>query len=46
VVEVQYQELAAVIECTDRSFLPEAYRKADRVELLKDFHRLQALMEA
>ena len=45
-VEVQYQELAAVIECTDRSFLPESYQKADRVELLKDFHRLQAMMEA
>ena len=45
-LEVQYQELAAVIECTDRSFLPEAYRKADRVELMKEFHRLQALLEA
>jgi len=45
-LEVQYQELASVIECTDQSFLPDSYRKADRVELLKDFHRLQALLEA
>ena len=43
---MQYQELASVIECTDQSFLPDSYRKADRVELLKDFHRLQALLEA
>ncbi|MEK7743017.1 MAG: AAA family ATPase, partial [Elusimicrobiota bacterium] len=43
-VEVLYQELAAVIECTDRSFLPEEYRKADRADLLKEFRRLQALL--
>jgi len=44
-LEVQFQELAAVIECTDRSFLPDGYRKQDRSDLLKEFHRLQALVE-
>ncbi|MBI5243880.1 MAG: ATP-binding protein [Elusimicrobia bacterium] len=43
--QVQYQELAAVIECTDLSFLPENYRKADRTEILKEFNRLRALLE-
>lgn len=43
--QVQYQELAAVIECTDRNFLPESYRTADRTELLKDFNRLRVLLE-
>ena len=46
VQEVLYQELAAVIECTDRSFLPEDYRKADRSDLLKEFRRLQAALGA
>jgi hypothetical protein len=45
-LEVQFQELASVIECTDQSFLPDVYRKADRVELTKEFRRLQAMMEA
>jgi SpoVK/Ycf46/Vps4 family AAA+-type ATPase len=45
-LEVQFQELASVIECTDQSFLPEIYRKADRVELTKEFRRLQAMMES
>lgn len=44
--EVQYQELAAVIECTDRNFLPEAYRKADRSELMRELNRLRVLLEA
>jgi SpoVK/Ycf46/Vps4 family AAA+-type ATPase len=44
-VEVQYQELAAVVECTDLSFLPEGYRRADRGEILKEFNRLRALLE-
>ncbi|MBI3549701.1 MAG: ATP-binding protein [Elusimicrobia bacterium] len=42
--EVQYQELAAVVECTDRGFLPEIYRKADRLELLKEFNRLKLVL--
>jgi len=41
---VQYQELAAVVECTDAAFLPESYRRADRAEILKEFARLKALM--
>jgi SpoVK/Ycf46/Vps4 family AAA+-type ATPase len=45
-LEVQHQELASVLECTDRSFLPEEYRKADRAEVMKEFHRLKALLEA
>jgi SpoVK/Ycf46/Vps4 family AAA+-type ATPase len=45
-LEVQYQELASVLECTDRSFLPDEYRKADRAEVMKEFHRLKALLES
>ncbi|HAM57123.1 MAG TPA: AAA family ATPase [Candidatus Rokubacteria bacterium] len=45
-LEVQHQELASVLECTDRSFLPEEYRKADRAEVMKEFHRLKALLES
>ncbi len=31
------QELAAVLACSDRRFLPEVYRHADRAALLEDF---------
>ncbi|HAH07695.1 MAG TPA: AAA family ATPase [Elusimicrobia bacterium] len=41
-VEVRYQELAAVLECTDAAFLPELLRGADRTEILKEFNRLKA----
>src|SRR5882724_8259057 len=33
------QELAAVLACSDRRFLPDHYRNADRALLLEDFSR-------
>jgi AAA+ superfamily predicted ATPase len=36
------QELAAVLSCSDRRYLPERYRSADRGELLEGFARLRA----
>ncbi len=35
------QELAAVLACSDRRYLPEKYAKADRGELLAEFSRLR-----
>jgi SpoVK/Ycf46/Vps4 family AAA+-type ATPase len=35
------QELAAVLACSDRRFLPEHYRNADRALLLEDFSRFK-----
>jgi AAA+ superfamily predicted ATPase len=36
------QELAAVLACSDRRFLPEHYRQADRATLQHEFARLRA----
>ena len=36
------QELAAVLACSDRRYLPEHYRNADRATLLEQFTRLRA----
>jgi hypothetical protein len=36
------QELAAVLACSDRRYLPYRYRTADRVQLLGDFTRLKS----
>ncbi len=38
------QELAAVLACSDRRYLPEKYRDADRAALLEEFarHKLRA----
>jgi hypothetical protein len=33
------QELAAVLACSDRRYLPERYAKADRALLLEEFSR-------
>jgi hypothetical protein len=33
------QELAAVLACSDRRYLPERYRDADRAVLLEEFSR-------
>jgi AAA+ superfamily predicted ATPase len=33
------QELAAVLACSDRRYLPEKYRESDRAELLEEFAR-------
>jgi AAA+ superfamily predicted ATPase len=35
------QELAAVLACSDRRFLPDHYRDSDRALLLEDFARLK-----
>ena len=35
------QELAAVLACSDRRYLPERYREADRGQLLEEFARLK-----
>ncbi len=35
------QELAAVLACSDRRYLPERYRNADRAALLEEFSRLK-----
>ena len=38
------QELAAVLACSDRRYLPDRYRNADRAVLLEEFskHKLRA----
>ena len=36
------QELAAVLACSDRRFLPERYQDADRAKLMEEFARLKA----
>jgi hypothetical protein len=35
------QELAAVLACSDRRFLPEKYRQADRASLTETFAALK-----
>ena len=35
------QELAAVLACSDRRYLPEKYRNGDRALLLQEFGRLK-----
>ncbi len=35
------QELAAVLACSDRRYLPEKYRSGDRAQQLEDFTRLK-----
>src|SRR5205085_11845234 len=35
------QELAAVLACSDRRYLPEHYQKGDRAALMEQFTRLQ-----
>ena len=38
---LRLQELAAVLACSDRRYLPEQYRAADRTALLEEFARLR-----
>jgi AAA+ superfamily predicted ATPase len=38
---LRLQELAAVLACSDRRYLPEQYRAADRAALLEEFGRLR-----
>lgn len=42
--EIELQTLAAVLECTSRSLLPEKYRKMDRSELVRRKNELAALV--
>src|SRR5439155_26611825 len=41
--EIELQTLAAVLECTSRSLLPEKYRNMDRGEIIRRANELQAL---
>src|ERR1051326_5744905 len=38
---LKLQELAAVLACSDKRYLPEHYRQSDRALLLEDFSRLK-----
>ena len=38
---LRLQELAAVLACSDKRYLPERYRDADRALLLEEFARLK-----
>ena len=38
---LRLQELAAVLACSDRRYLPEHFQKSDRAELMAEFARLQ-----
>ena len=41
--EIELQTIAAVLECTSKSLLPEAYRDADRGELIAQMQDLLIL---
>jgi AAA+ superfamily predicted ATPase len=41
--EIELQNLAAVLECTSKSLLPEKYRKMDRAEIIRRTNELAAL---
>ena len=41
-MEAQLQELAAVLACSDRRYLPARYQDADRAKLMEEFARLKA----
>ena len=41
--EIELQNLAAVLECTSRSLLPEKYRRLDRAEILRRAAELRLL---
>ncbi|MGH7320458.1 MAG: hypothetical protein ACRELA_12640 [Candidatus Rokuibacteriota bacterium] len=42
--EIELQNLAAVLECTSRSLLPERYRDMDRAEVIRRANELAALV--
>ena len=42
--EIELQILAAVLECTSRSLLPERFREADRAELIRRASELASLI--
>jgi hypothetical protein len=41
--EIELQNLAAVIECTSKSLLPDKYRKLDRAEVVRRANLLNSL---
>jgi hypothetical protein len=41
---LELQELAAVIACSDRRFLPELFASADRSSLVERFNRIKATL--
>ena len=41
--EIEMQTLAAVLECTSKSLLPEPYRTMDRGEIIRRTNELAAL---
>jgi SpoVK/Ycf46/Vps4 family AAA+-type ATPase len=41
--EIELQTLAAVLECTSKSLLPDAYRDVDRAEVIKRTNALTSL---
>lgn len=43
--EIELQTVAAVIECTDKEFLPEAVRDLDRAELGRRLRSLKAIVD-
>jgi AAA+ superfamily predicted ATPase len=40
---LRLQELAAILSCSDKRFLPEAYRNLDREALTEEFERLRRM---
>jgi hypothetical protein len=42
--EIELQVLAAVLECTSRSLLPEKFRQVDRSELMRRANELASLV--
>lgn len=45
-IEVELQNLAAVVECTSRALIPERYRKIPRDEIVARLRELKAILEA
>lgn len=45
-LEIELQNLAAVLECTSRSLLPERFRHLDRAEAIRRLTELSALLES
>jgi SpoVK/Ycf46/Vps4 family AAA+-type ATPase len=43
--EVKLQELAAVVECTERNFLPARYQEAVRTDIIREYNRLKTLID-
>ena len=42
--EIELQNLVAVLECTSRALLPEAYKNAERSELIRRVNELKLML--